>query len=664
MEPGVLFIVLAALALVIAPALAIAAFARVRNLERRGTTFAVDRELQRLELRIQGIEKALARLYEEREAAHKLAVPQPAIEPRFTAPVTQTPVSSPQGASTPRAPLLPTVPPMMQMHPETDATQATGKSQKHFVHPAPETKTSEQAGDLESIVAGRWLNYVGIVAILFAAAFFIEYAFENNWIGAHGRISVGLICGTALLAWSEWLLRSGYKYFSESIAALGAAVLYLSLWGGWHYYAVFSTGEVFGGMIVVTAVITVVALERDSQRLALLALIGGFLTPGLVNTGTDHEIVLFGYVAILSGGVLVLERFRRWNWLPPVAFCAMEIYFGGWYGEFYSAEKLSATMTFAVIFFAVFAALPLMRARRDGRLNEPETFVAISNLTLFLVALRQMLWPQDRWILTLAFLALAAAHLAAQRLMPDASKPGSRAKVAARPLFTGLALVCVSLAVPARLDHQWLTIVWAVEGALLVWTGARNASVRLRGAGLILFAITAMRLIVSSIPANVFLWNERFMTYMIAVACFALGCLFVRDIAAKFGEGERNAFASLAIAANVYALIALSLEIWDFLGRTHGLGIENWLAQQLGLSMLWTLYATLLILIGMARRAAILRWQALTLFAIVAVKVFLYDLSTLSRFYRIVSFLVLGVLLLAVSFLYQRRALTQKEKSL
>lgn len=38
-------------------------------------------------------------------------------------------------------------------------------------------------------------------------------------------------------------------------------------------------------------------------------------------------------------------------------------------------------------------------------------------------------------------------------------------------------------------------------------------------------------------------------------------------------------------------------------------------------------------------------------------------LSTLSRFYRIISFLVLGVLLLGVSFLYQRRSLAQKEKA-
>jgi uncharacterized membrane protein len=48
------------------------------------------------------------------------------------------------------------------------------------------------------------------------------------------------------------------------------------------------------------------------------------------------------------------------------------------------------------------------------------------------------------------------------------------------------------------------------------------------------------------------------------------------------------------------------------------------------------------------------RWQALLLIAATIGKVFVYDLSQLDRGYRIVSFIVLGVLLLAISFVYQR----------
>src|SRR5216684_3055023 len=86
-----------------------------------------------------------------------------------------------------------------------------------------------------------------------------------------------------------------------------------------------------------------------------------------------------------------------------------------------------------------------------------------------------------------------------------------------------------------------------------------------------------------------------------------------------------------------------------------GLGIDSGLAQHLALSLLWTAYASGLIALGVKRESALLRWQALVLFGLVVVKVFIYDSSFLERFYRIVSFFILGLVLLTVSFLYQRK---------
>jgi uncharacterized membrane protein len=65
-------------------------------------------------------------------------------------------------------------------------------------------------------------------------------------------------------------------------------------------------------------------------------------------------------------------------------------------------------------------------------------------------------------------------------------------------------------------------------------------------------------------------------------------------------------------------------------------------------------YGALLMIVGFWRRSAFVRWQALVLIAAAIVKVFIYDVSQLERGYRIVSFIVLGILLLAISFGYQR----------
>lgn len=68
----------------------------------------------------------------------------------------------------------------------------------------------------------------------------------------------------------------------------------------------------------------------------------------------------------------------------------------------------------------------------------------------------------------------------------------------------------------------------------------------------------------------------------------------------------------------------------------------------------WFVEAAGLMMIGFWRRSSFVRWQALVLIAVTIVKVFAYDIWRLELGYRIVSFFVLGMLLLAVSFIYQR----------
>jgi uncharacterized membrane protein len=122
------------------------------------------------------------------------------------------------------------------------------------------------------------------------------------------------------------------------------------------------------------------------------------------------------------------------------------------------------------------------------------------------------------------------------------------------------------------------------------------------------------------------------------------------------------------VALNLLTLIALSREVADYYSREMT-GIrpqgqwdpsawKDWhhvkIARDFTYSALWMAYGALLMVIGFWRRSAFVRWQALVLIAFTIGKVFLYDVSELDRGYRIVSFIVLGVLLLAISFMYQR----------
>ena len=250
---------------------------------------------------------------------------------------------------------------------------------------------------MESTIAGRWFNYVGILAIALAVAFFLKYAFDSDWIGPVARVMIGFVVGGLMYPLSQWILKRGYTYYSEGIAGLGAAILYLSAWAGWHYYQIFSQGIAFPLMIMITVVTAGVAWMRNSERIAVLALVGGLLTPILVSTGENAEVALFSYVAVLGGGMLAIAWERKWRWIAPIAFAGTLIYFWGWYADFYYESELGITVLFATLFFALFAALPTLKCWREGELANHDIALLASNAFQYFIALRLMLWPDYRW---------------------------------------------------------------------------------------------------------------------------------------------------------------------------------------------------------------------------------------------------------------------------
>ena len=72
------------------------------------------------------------------------------------------------------------------------------------------------------------------------------------------------------------------------------------------------------------------------------------------------------------------------------------------------------------------------------------------------------------------------------------------------------------------------------------------------------------------------------------------------------------------------------------------------------LSIAWSLVGLAVLIVGLKRRLPMLCSAALVWLMVTVAKVFLYDLSTLTSLYRVASFIVLGLLLLAGAFAYQR----------
>src|SRR5205814_832150 len=170
---------------------------------------------------------------------------------------------------------------------------------------------------------------------------------------------------------------------------------------------------------------------------------------------------------LLGAGSLAFQSRKGWKSLAPIAFIGTQINLWGWYSEFFHTNSpLERTVFFATLFYLLFSILPIWNAMRALRFGELDVSLLLLNSFGYSGALFVLLWPQDKWPLTLLFLALATGHVAIARLLPA---PLEGQSATARLLFAGLALTFLTLAIPIRLEGNWITLCFAVEGAILVW---------------------------------------------------------------------------------------------------------------------------------------------------------------------------------------------------
>jgi len=517
----------------------------------------------------------------------------------------------------------------------------------------------EERQNLESRLGSQVFNRIGVLALLIGAAWALKLAIDNQWIGPAGRILVGLIAGAGLVLWSERFRSKGFPAFSYSLKAVGTGVLYLSLWASLQLYHLLPVGVVFTAMLAVTAWNAWMAWAQDAELLAAYALAGGFATPGLLSTGQNHVVFLFSYLVLLSSSVVVLLVFKVWPRLLLGALAMSSIYTIAWYARFFTADQFGLVSFFALVLFLLFALVPFIQSSEENAVLSvwlPLAASAYGSLTFY-----SLLQDSGRH----AWLSWGAVAFAALYLLLMQLQIRLRPNAVTEAIHLSLAIVFLTIAIPLKASGRWITIGWLAEGVALYWIAAekmKHQPVRLQSS---VRWLSLGALALGYVGAITLPWwtrsgptpfaNAGFVAEVCAMAALAV----VIWIDLKRGQMQIPAIASVAL--NLLLLVTVRREIFAFLPVRATL--DDSIALEFTFSAFMMLHGAALLAVGFWKRTAFVRWQGLVLLVATIGKVFLYDMRSLSQGYRVLSFIGLGALLMAVSFVYQKDWLGLKAAS-
>lgn len=312
---------------------------------------------------------------------------------------------------------------------------------------------------------------VGVVILFFGVSFLVKYAAQRGLFPIELRLAAAALGGCALLA-TGWRLRAKRPVYAQVIQGGGVGILYLTTYAALHLYHLIPAGIGFGLLVAICAQSAILAVVQDSRPLAVMGSAGGFLAPELAGIGANNPAMLFAYYAVLNGGILSIARRRAWRELNLLGFFGTFIVSALWGSRFYSPEYLYIVEPFLVLFFLIYAALPVLYARRQPTvLDGYVDCTLVFGTPILAFAFQSALMRQYEY--GLAWSALAAGifyvSLAGRLLRGEPSRMRNLAEA-----FLSLGTVFGTLAIPLAFEGRWTSAAWGIEGAALVWVGLRQ----------------------------------------------------------------------------------------------------------------------------------------------------------------------------------------------
>jgi uncharacterized membrane protein len=457
--------------------------------------------------------------------------------------------------------------------------------------PIPDTASTptRTRAEWEAFVGGRLLNRIGALAIIIGIGFFLKHAFDNNWISEPVRVLIGAAAGVACLAFARRTHQQGFAVFSQGLVGSGIGILYLSVYATFNFYALLPQIPSFVLMLAVTVLALAQAIQYRSFAVALLGWAGGYLTPWMLSTGDANEVKLFGYLALLTVGLLGLAvRVPSWSALQPLTAAGTWIWYLVWHVDAYASDAYAITLFFVLVFWASFVAADHAQARTGTPFGWERRLTVIFNALIALIAITLVVHAESETQAGIVLMLLGAAY---PLCLVNGGVVFERSYVVATTL-TALVLWCIGT--------EWLFAdypdvgAWAALAWIAVAVGRMRDWPHLIVAGLVVLLLAVVQLLsVDGALAAVnvrdftFVLSWRTVGYLGLMAGALLGFLALPTDHPR--SNERQLF--LLVAGAAFALF-VTVEVNDLL-RVWRLDLDpdpiefRWFLSLLFIGTLW-----------------------------------------------------------------------------
>jgi len=267
----------------------------------------------------------------------------------------------------------------------------------------PPPARSRSLAELEEQLSSRLLAWVGGIALVLGAMFFLSLAFSRGWIGPEARVLIGLVGGTAALLSGAWLFERGNRTPATVLTGVGVGTGALALFAASRLYGLIPIEVALLAFLIVALATTEIALRANSQAVAAFGLIATTFAPPLLGASPNLATVTFLGIALV--GTALISFGRSWPWLALLAFLFTAPQASWW---FFDERNTALAVAGSGAFWAInaLAAAGSSLARVRSTVHRASASLLALN-ALFAIAAIRLVLPDDPFARSAALLVLA-----------------------------------------------------------------------------------------------------------------------------------------------------------------------------------------------------------------------------------------------------------------
>lgn len=347
---------------------------------------------------------------------------------------------------------------------------------------------------------GALVLLVGVVLLLKLASQYIEVSMP---------VRMALVAlGGLVITVVGYRTTAKKRSYGLTLQGVGFAVIYLTVFASFKLYGLLPSTLTFAVLALLAGLTVMFSVWQNALPLAVLAFGGAFFAPILVSRPDGSVVMLFSYYLLLNIAVAVIAHYRTWKLLNALS---LAVTFGlayVWGFRAFSANSAGAgwlslrwqLLGLLVGHMALYLFIAVRYSQQVVSYNQTllqinrgvakRPIISIDSGLLFGTALlgfglMASLLNDLPYHLAFASSALSAIYLSLGLWLLKHHRRSIAGDPQANNHFNNsfellieasLALGCgfLALVIPLALSAKWISIGWAVQGAALVWLGART----------------------------------------------------------------------------------------------------------------------------------------------------------------------------------------------